>query len=56
MRVVKNKFILFSPAVRKCKFIRAPLHHDSRTRKRKVKESALKASEVGDQSAHSSSG
>jgi hypothetical protein len=49
-------FVLFPLSVWIIKINRAYLHHDSGKRNRKVKESAKKTREVGDQSAHSSSG
>lgn len=56
MSLLKNNSLLFD--VRGC-FLKsdpASLHHVFGKGKRKVKESASKTREVGDQSAHSSSG
>lgn len=59
MRVLKNTFNLFSTDIWMLKFNPAYLHHvngiGNENGSEKVKESA-KCSEVGDQSAHSSSG
>jgi hypothetical protein len=56
MNRVEIIFILFFTCIWNLKFNPTYLHHDFGKRKRKVKESAKKTREVGDQSAHSSSG